>query len=305
MTRAELRSEAGGRSWWAARRGRGGRSRRAGLARFALVVVALVALAWPSPAPARPGGGNTYRGSSSSGSRSTGSRSTGSSTGSRSTGSSTGSRASTGSSFSSSGSSRSSTSSGSSSDSWSRRPSYALPTSSSSSSDGGESSGSVGSFFFFAFVGGIILIVALVWLWNRQNGWRGPGWTSSNDEEVARQVADAQRALFAGGFGAADPDPGRRGLRPAEVVDKLRKRGAHDEDFSYALFEDFLYALYAEVHHARGGGTIERMTPYLGDKARWALMVALGTPAEVRNVVIGSMRVEAVTRPKGRSDRVA
>ncbi|HEU4533593.1 MAG TPA: TIM44-like domain-containing protein, partial [Polyangiaceae bacterium] len=137
------------------------------------------------------------------------------------------------------------------------------------------------------------------------NGWRGEGWTSTPDG-LRRRMAEAERELAAERRGGGDgPDPAPRGLRPAEVVDKLRQRGAHDEDFSYALFEDFLYALYAEVHQARGGGRLERVTPYLSDKARWALNVALGTPSEVRDIVIGSMRVEAVRRAKGHPDRVA
>ncbi len=281
------------------------RPARRAAARFALAA-ALAAVAWPAPAPARPGGGNTYKGSSSSGSRSsgssTGSRSSSSSTGSRSSGSSTGSSSrSSGASFSSG-----SRSPGSSSDSsWSRRPSYSLPSGGSSSSGGGEPGGSVGQFFFFAFVIGLVAIALLVWLWNRRDGWRGAGWTASADG-LRRRMAEAEAELEAErGGGAAPEGGGPRALRPALVVAKLRAFGAHDEDFSYALFEDFAYALYAETHRARGGGRIERVTPYLGDKARWALMVALGAPREVRDVVVGAMRVEAVRRVKGRDDRVA
>jgi predicted lipid-binding transport protein (Tim44 family) len=297
------------------------RGARAALARVALALAVLCAVAWPAPAPARPGGGQTYKGSSSSGSRSSGSSTSRSSSGSSrsSSGSSfsSGSRSSgsstSGSSRSSSGSSFSSGSTTSSSDSWSRRPSYSLPSSSGSSSSGGESSGDVGGsfgqFFFFILVFGAVLVIVLVMLWNRRNGWRGDGWTTSA-ESLQRTMAEAERELEAQRGGGPPSSRGPAGgaerpLRPAEVVAKLRKVGAHDEDFSYALFEDFAYALYAETHYARGGGRIERVTPYLGDKARWALMVALGTPREVRNVVIGAMRVEAVRRPKGHPDRVA
>ena len=61
-----------------------------------------------------------------------------------------------------------------------------------------------------------------------------------------------------------------------------------DPSFSYVLFEDFLYALYAEVHRARGKGLLARLSPYLSPSA----MQTFGPGgAEVEDIVIGAMRL--------------
>jgi hypothetical protein len=70
-----------------------------------------------------------------------------------------------------------------------------------------------------------------------------------------------------------------------------------DPAFSFVLFEDFLYALYAEAHTARGAGRLPLLAPYLGPAARDQLG-ALGQQP-VRTVVIGSLRVDRVEISSG------
>jgi hypothetical protein len=64
----------------------------------------------------------------------------------------------------------------------------------------------------------------------------------------------------------------------------------HDPDFSLALFEDFLYALYAEAHMARGAGKLGLLAPYLRPHVRGVLAARSAEPAPVSSVVIGAMR---------------
>jgi hypothetical protein len=61
-----------------------------------------------------------------------------------------------------------------------------------------------------------------------------------------------------------------------------------DPEFSPVLFEDFLFSLYAEVHTARGAGTLDRLSPYLAQPAVAGL--ARGDATRVEAVVIGALR---------------
>jgi predicted lipid-binding transport protein (Tim44 family) len=77
----------------------------------------------------------------------------------------------------------------------------------------------------------------------------------------------------------------RVGSTPRAALDAIRN---FDEDFSVVLFEDFLYALYAEAHYARGKGQLDRLSAYLSPAARGHLGGTAGE--EVKTVVIGAMR---------------
>ncbi|MDI1479035.1 TIM44-like domain-containing protein [Polyangium sp. y55x31] len=84
----------------------------------------------------------------------------------------------------------------------------------------------------------------------------------------------------------------RRRNNHSSIESALRALGSKDTNFSRVLFEDFLYALYAEVQAARGKGTLDALGSYLAEGA-----IAAYSPypaAEVRDVVIGAMRFEAV-----------
>lgn len=212
------------------------------------------------PADARPGGGQSFSGSRSSGSTSRGS--------------------------------------GSSSRSSPSRPSYSFPSSPSSPSRSSPSSptyvvsssgnSSMGGFFFFLLIGGALLIGAII-LYNRsQDGFRQQEWSTlpdqldedDDDEDFAARAAhEAQYRT---------------------VMEALAGLKGADQDFSLVLFEDFLYALYAEVQAARAG-SLPKLAPYVSERARGAYTAF--PVARVEAIVIGSMKIEhvaAVTAPAPR-----
>jgi len=77
------------------------------------------------------------------------------------------------------------------------------------------------------------------------------------------------------------PVAGRSVARQLEVIRQS------DPDFSVVLLEDFLYALYAEAHTARGEKALARLAPYLQPEAQRALE-ALGGGV-VSTIVVGAM----------------
>ncbi len=96
-----------------------------------------------------------------------------------------------------------------------------------------------------------------------------------------------------------DRNPRREhGVSAREMLTRLRTVGPpgadgrpvpFDPDFSLVPFEDFLYALYAKAHEARGGGRLDSLAAYLSEAARESLH-GLGEPARVQAVVVGAMQ---------------
>jgi hypothetical protein len=80
----------------------------------------------------------------------------------------------------------------------------------------------------------------------------------------------------------------RERIRP--LLEQIR---AQDPNFSIVLFEDFLYALYAQAHTLRGTGALERLSSHLKPAAREALL-GLGPARDVRAIIIGAMRYLSV-----------
>ena len=76
-----------------------------------------------------------------------------------------------------------------------------------------------------------------------------------------------------------------------------------DPDFSLVLFEDFLYALYAQVHTARGGDRLDTMGAYVSLRARHTLR-GLGQPDRVHGVVVGAMQYRSASPLTPDSDRL-
>jgi hypothetical protein len=84
-----------------------------------------------------------------------------------------------------------------------------------------------------------------------------------------------------------------RAIRHANVTAALAAIRSADDAFSFVLFEDFLYALYAEAHTARATGKLAALEPYFSSEAS-ATLAAL--PANgVDGIVIGGMRIESIT----------
>jgi DNA-directed RNA polymerase subunit RPC12/RpoP len=83
--------------------------------------------------------------------------------------------------------------------------------------------------------------------------------------------------------------------RASRDLDDLR---ALDPEFSAVLFEDFAYALFARAHEARSSERdLEALSPYLSPAARAHLAQRPPVGAAVSGVVIGAMRVVAVSIP--------
>jgi hypothetical protein len=225
----------------------------------------------------RPGGGQSFSGGSRSGSSTSGgSRSFGGSSSS----SSGSSRSFGGSSTSSSGSSRSTSSTSTSSgSSWSSTSSGSSYTGSTTSSSGSSYSSSPPSYYadsggsshkFLWFLLGLGILLFVFWGYGKYKQGRDQEW-------VARAQAEAR-------IEAA------RQRRWASIAEALAGLRAADDGFSFVLFEDFLYALYAEAHFARGKqGGLESLGAYLSAGARQKL--AYISNAEVTAVVIGGMKV--------------
>jgi hypothetical protein len=282
--------------------------------RLVALVLALGVVLAGTLASARPGGGSSFSRPSSSSSSSGGSRSfstsSSSSGGSRSwstsSSSSGGSRSwstSSSSSSSSSGSHWSTTSSSSSSgsSSWGTASSsstsssgYGGSTYTSTSSSGysppanydpvptypsspstyipdAEPQRPVTHTFWKVFLG-IVIVVGLIVAYGR---WRQQRMLAEWEAQ-----ADANEQDF------------EREQQHTSITTAMQRIREQDEAFSQVLFEDFLYALYAEVHTARGKGTIAQLAPYLSGAAQSALAGRL--VASVDTIVIGGMRIEAV-----------
>jgi predicted lipid-binding transport protein (Tim44 family) len=62
-----------------------------------------------------------------------------------------------------------------------------------------------------------------------------------------------------------------------------------DPEFSLVLFEDFVYALYAAVHEARGKNHADSLSPYLGVETIGHLSSTARGLSEVRAIVVGAL----------------
>ncbi|MFT3769132.1 MAG: TIM44-like domain-containing protein [Minicystis sp.] len=122
----------------------------------------------------------------------------------------------------------------------------------------------------------IVIIAVLIGRWN--SGLQGSEWESGL---IDREAAERRQ---------------RQHFRTYQsLIAALSAIREIDPEFSFVLFEDFLYALYAEAHTARGEGRLEGLAPYLSEHARKALeALSFGGGRAVRSVIIGSMRVEHV-----------
>jgi hypothetical protein len=77
-------------------------------------------------------------------------------------------------------------------------------------------------------------------------------------------------------------------VRQHRLLQKLERLRKLDPEFSVISFEDFLHALYAEAHVARGTGSLQKLATWLAPRAR-SVLLRLEAEA-VEGVVIGAMR---------------
>jgi len=171
----------------------------------------------------------------------------------------------------SSGSSSSSRSSGSSSRSSGSSSSGRSSGGSSSSSDDGEAFISLIGFLFSTGFGGVGFVGFIIFLF------------------VLSFVMKRQGARLDWNAGTRGAEPPRGPVR--RLLEQIR---TEDPNFSIVLFEDFLYALYAQAHTLRGQGSLERLSSHLKPGAREALS-ALGPVRGVRSIIVGAMRYLSVT----------
>lgn len=122
---------------------------------------------------------------------------------------------------------------------------------------------------FFTVPGLLLTVAAIVVAYRRLNAPAPAGWVAESEPVVA-PVAPA------------------RALSPAEARARVESIRTFDPDFSVVLFEDFLYALYAAVHRARGAQRLDAMAAYLTEPARKRLRKK--QVAGVADVIVGAMR---------------
>lgn len=229
-------------------------------------------------ASARPGGGQSFGGSKSSSGSGSGSRSTSGGGSSRSSGYS-------------GGGSRSSSGSGSkndSSSSWSSRPDYSAPWTkkdSPSPSKGSRKSGPIldeapsGPLlaFFFWIIAAIFVVVVIVMIASTMRSTLEKPWDS-------------------GITSSSSPPPRREKRRKKQsfktIPEAIASLSGEDADFSQIIFEDFAYALFTEVHVARGADRVRLLEPYLEP----GVMSQLGSDQVdgVRDVIVGAMTIENI-----------
>ncbi|QRK10369.1 TIM44-like domain-containing protein [Archangium violaceum] len=181
---------------------------------------------------------------------------------------------------SSSSSSRGYSSSSSSSRSYSSSSSYSGSSSSGSSDPGG---------YICLFFGLVVAVVTVKNYVDNRNAPKPPDWSTTQKLSSERKEQARERLNRLRTEGPAGPDG-----RPIPF----------DPDFSQILFEDFLYALYARVHEARGGGRLDTMAAYLSTRARQTLRV-LGEPERVHGVVVGAMQYLSTSPLSATSQRIS
>jgi ribosomal protein L37AE/L43A len=88
----------------------------------------------------------------------------------------------------------------------------------------------------------------------------------------------------------------------SRMRDELERLRDWDPGFSLIVFEDFLHALFTEVHVARGAGTLDRLAPWVSEIPRQRL--ARFAERRVESVVLGAMHWHDVRGLKADSARI-
>ncbi len=141
--------------------------------------------------------------------------------------------------------------------------------------------------FVYPQIGVPVLVIGGVWYFATQRQRQHRGWST-----MTAQYGRAQ-----------SPHLGREPARtsPRKRLEKLR---SVDPDFSLVLFEDFVFALYARAHEARGDRQLDQLSPYLAGNARQRLTSLSVDATQVKNIVIGAMTYVDVSGVGSTADSV-
>ena len=107
-------------------------------------------------------------------------------------------------------------------------------------------------FFLVILLAAALAVLIFVLVMRQHTGLHGPEWETGIVDRPERTR------------------PPRAPTYPS-LVAALAAIRQDDPEFSFVLFEDFLYALYTEAHTARGKGRLAGLSPYLSQHARGAL----------------------------------
>lgn len=166
---------------------------------------------------------------------------------------------------------------------------YSGPSGGSSSGGGGGGDGDAGAAILLIFE---LLKIAFV-LTSRYPSVMWPIWAVAAGIAVLwmRSLPDPRARDWTVATMKSEEAPPAR-IAPRVVLEQLREI---DPDFSLVLFEDFVYALFARAHEARGRGRLADLGAYLVPAAQRGLveMSPRGLEA-VEGIVIGTLRYERV-----------
>ncbi len=136
----------------------------------------------------------------------------------------------------------------------------------------------------------VVGVIAIIFFVNKARRSRMQDWSSSNTGQTSApwRPAGSCRRRVGQQPAMAMPIPAARTWSPRRQLEGLSR---FDPEFSVVLFEDFLYALYANVRYATAG-RIDRLSAYLAPD----VLAAMGAArvAEVRTVIVGALRVSGV-----------
>ncbi|MEO7330125.1 MAG: hypothetical protein ABI193_16240, partial [Minicystis sp.] len=114
----------------------------------------------------------------------------------------------------------------------------------------------------------LIIVIVFFAVTKAKEGWKQSGWSSNQGESLSSSTRAHAQAYGPAGQAPQASTRSPYGARQPSPRQRLEQLRGTDPDFSLVLFEDFLYALYAEAHQARGGHQLDRLTPYLSEAVR-------------------------------------
>jgi len=86
---------------------------------------------------------------------------------------------------------------------------------------------------------------------------------------------------------------GARSMNVGQALERLRREV--DPNFSYALFMDFVYSLFAEVHRARASSLLKRYSGYLNEEVMQSFAPESQGLKSVSGIVIGECAIDMVS----------